>query len=264
MDRDQGEARIRLERAGPIGFLVLDHVARRNAMSQSMWETLPSLCQTIEQDPDCLAVVIKGAGGHFSAGADISEFDHLFVTADSVSRYGSMVQRSLDALRVLDRPVIAQIEGQCFGGAVSLLTQCDLVFAAEDSVFGITPSKLGLIYGQADTVGLVARVGLAMARDLLFSARTFEAAEARRIGLVDQLHHRTVLAKEVENYIANLCLRSQFSIRRQKRLLHELRPVPGDPALFVRAFQDAALGEDCLEGRTAFRQKREPRFPFRG
>lgn len=264
MDKEPGAGTISLERAGPIASLVLDHPARRNAMTQAMWESLPVLCRAIEQDADCLVVILRGAGGHFCAGADISEFDRLFGTADHASRYGAMVQGSLDALRTLDRPVIAQIEGHCFGGGVSLLTQCDLVFAANNAAFGITPSKLGLIYGQADTSGLVSRVGLASARDLLFSARSLDAIEAHRLGLVDQLHEPALLAAQVEKYTVNLCSKSQFSIRTQKKLLNDLRPVAENPERFVRAFQDAALGVDCVEGRSAFQQKREPRFPYRG
>ncbi len=152
-----------------------------------MWRALPGICAAIEARADALVVVVEGAGGHFCAGADISEFDEVYRDALATRDYVDAIQDGLSALAALDRPTIARLSGVAVGGGLALALCCDLRFCADDAHLAITPAKLGLVYGHVETRRLVELVGPARAKDLLFSGRRVEPAEALAIGLVDRL-----------------------------------------------------------------------------
>lgn len=248
---------------GPVAHLQIRNPGRRNAIRQEMWARLPDLCRSIAADPSALVVILSGAEGHFCAGADISEFAEVFATPESTSAYNRLVQAALLALQRLDRPVIAAIEGVCFGGGVSLAMQCDLVFAAEDARFGITPAKLGLVYGEADTTRLVARLGPARAKDLLFSGRSLAAPEALSIGLVDRVVPAAALHAACDAFAQLLSEQSQSSIRTQKSLIDGLLAGTIGSADFLAASDKAAASADFAEGRRAFLLREKPDFPSR-
>jgi enoyl-CoA hydratase/carnithine racemase len=255
------EGSIRLERDGQIGRLVIDNPARRNAISSAMWASLYGHAAAIDADPELLTVIVGGAGGHFSAGADIGELAAVFATPESTRAYNAAIQHSLLAIQTLDRPVIAAIDGVCFGGGVSLALQCDVIFASSTARFGITPAKLGLVYGQADTTRLIERVGAARAKDLLFSGRTIDAAEALAIGLVDRMLPPDQLATAANVYAGVLASQSQTTIRAEKRLINAVANATADQAAFAAASDAAAASADFAEGRRAFLARVAPSFP---
>jgi len=253
------EATIRLERERGVARLVIDNAARRNAMTAAMWAALPGLCDAIEADPGCRVVLLTGAGENFCAGADISEFGALFADAHTARAYYDAGQMGMQRLARLDRPVVACVQGQCVGGGVSLIAQCDVVFAAAGASFAVTPSKLGLVYPYADCARLVERVGPATARDLLFTGRRIEAATALALRLIDRVAEGDLTAL-VDGYVAELLAASSHSVRMHKRLLRALRPDAEIGEDFARAFVEAATGPDFAEGRAAFMAKRRPSF----
>lgn len=254
-----GEGSIRLRSENGVGRIVIDNPARRNAMTAAMWSALPRLCDAIEADAACRVVLLVGDGEHFCAGADISEFDAVFATPQTARAYYDAGQTGMQRLAQLDRPVIACVQGQCVGGGVSLIAQCDLVFASAAATFAVTPSKLGLVYPHADCARLVERVGPAAARDLLFSGRRIDAATALALRLIDRVAEGD-LAALVDGYVAELLAVSSHSVRTHKRLLRALRPDAEIGEAFARAFVEAAMGPDFAEGRAAFMAKRRPVF----
>ena len=254
-------ASIRRQRDGTIARLIIDNPARRNALTSAMFASLLEHVEAIAGDPSLLSVVVSGAGGHFSAGADISELATLFATPDSVREYNALIQRALVAVRALDRPVIAAIDGVCFGGGVSLALQCDLIFASAGARFGITPTRMGLVYGHADTTKLVQRVGAANAKDLLFSGRTIDAAEALSMGLIDRQLLADQLGTAVTDYAAGLSGLSQSSIRAEKRLINAVSDGNANAAAFAEETGLAAASADFAEGQRAFLARGAPSFP---
>jgi enoyl-CoA hydratase/carnithine racemase len=249
----------------PLARIRLASPARRNAMSRAMWRALPELCATIEARADALVVVVEGAGGHFCAGADISEFAEVYRDAAATHDYVDAIQRGLGALGALDRPTIAALNGVAVGGGLALAICCDLRFCAEDAHLAITPAKLGLLYGHVETQKLVELVGSARAKDLLFSGRRVLPSEALTIGLVDRLVPAEALARSVGEYAAELSRLSQKSIRGAKRAIDAIaRGMNAESPAFRALIEDAALGEDFAEGRAAFAAKRAPDFRFRG
>lgn len=248
---------------GDIATLTLNRPQRRNALNEAMWRALPAACRAIEASPAKLCV-LQGAGGHFAAGADISEFDRVYADREASSAYAVAVHAGVDALAKLDRPAIAQIDGFCVGAGAALALACDIRIAAEDARFGITPAKLGLMYNLADTKRLVDAVGPGRAKDILFTGRLLDADEALAFGLVDFLTAPENLAHAVAEKAHIICANSQWSIRASKRVIRQVLDGVEEDTDETRAwFVDAAQGHDFEEGRQAFMAKRPPAFRFR-
>jgi len=250
---------------GALARLRFNAPARRNALNRATWRALPSACRAIAANADALVVVVEGAGGHFSAGADIAEFDAVYRDAEATRDYVDSMQAALSALATLDRPTIAAIEGSAIGGGLAVALSCDLRFVADDAQLAAPPAKLGLVYGPVETSRLVALVGPARAKDLLFSGRRVAPTEALAIGLVDRVVPAAALMATVDDYAATLASLSQRSIRGAKRMIEALAAgLPLDSAALRTEVDEAALSEDFREGRAAFAAKRPPRFAFRG
>jgi enoyl-CoA hydratase/carnithine racemase len=249
----------------PIARIRLNRTDRRNAMSRAMWRALPDLCARIGATSEALVVVLEGSGGHFCAGADISEFKTVFADAAATHDYNEAIQDALKALIALDRPSIAALQGNCIGGGLALALCCDLRFCADDAWLAIPPARHGLLYGFVETDRLVQTIGPARAKDLLFSARRVEVAEALSIGLVDRLTAAGGLQPAILAYANELAKLSQHSIRGAKIAVEAIAAgLSRESPAFRGLIERAAAGEDYLEGRSAHLNKRAPEFTFRG
>jgi enoyl-CoA hydratase/carnithine racemase len=244
----------------PLARVVLNRPERRNAISRAMWRALPAICASIEAREDILVGLIEGTGGHFSAGADISEFAEVYRDAAATRDYSDAIQDGLQAVIALDRPTIAVLRGATVGGGLGLAIACDLRFCAADAYLAATPAKLGLIYGHAETRRLVELVGPSRAKDILFSARRVETEDALAIGLIDR-RIESALEEAVLNYAHGLAALSQASIRGAKRAIDAIEAGMRTETPAYRVLTEAAaLGPDFAEGRAAFAQKRTPKF----
>ncbi|WP_339748373.1 enoyl-CoA hydratase-related protein [uncultured Maricaulis sp.] len=248
-----------IQRRGGVAELVINRPHTRNAFTQAMWAALPGLLGDIADD--CRVLVVRGAGDGFASGADISEFAEVYATPARGEAYSRQIAAALDALAAFPHPTIAMIRGACIGGGCALALACDLRFADESARFAITPAKMGLIYPFNDTKRLVAAVGAPMARDLLFSARKLDAAEALACGLANRVTSPAGLERLVADYVDQLLDMSPHSAELTKRMLTlVLAGQDGDDdetkALFAGAFKHA----DFNEGYRAFLEKRKPDF----
>lgn len=174
---------LRLERDGPVARLLIDRPARRNAMTQAMWEMLPILVQDAMAD-DAIRVLILASAtpGLFCAGADIDEFATCSGDPDWRFANQTAIRTTQYALAHADKPVIAAIDGDCVGGGCGLAIACDLRIAAPAARLGITPAKLGIVYSLFDTKLLVDLVGPARAKRILFTGALHDADTALAIG----------------------------------------------------------------------------------
>lgn len=246
----------------PIGEIVFNQPAKRNAISAAMWAALKEAVEKANADKTIKVVVLRGEGDHFAAGADISEFAEVYKTPESARDYTVSMLDALAALENSDKPTIAQIRGACVGGGSSVALACDFRFASPSAKFGVTPGKLGLVYSLADTRRLATAVGEKGARDLLLTARLIGAKEAHTIGLCDRLYGEDTLEKEVRAYADQITALSQSSIRMTKETLRLLKSgaEDNDPKameLMLSSFQS----DDFKEGYRAFLGKRKPEFP---
>jgi enoyl-CoA hydratase/carnithine racemase len=243
--------------------LVINRPDKRNAITVAMWAEIPALMSKAANDPDVKLVFVRGQGGAFASGADIAEMPQIYATKGAALANDEQIQGAMSAIENCPKPVIALIEGPCVGGGCGLALACDMRIGAVGSRYGVTPAKLGLVYGAADTRRLVQAVGLSKAKDILFTGRLLAAEEAHAIGLIDRLVAPDELARVGEDLATQIGAASQFSIRGQKEILAMLRTGrdedPRSRDLFGASFE----GEDFQEGYAAFMQKRAPRFPVR-
>jgi enoyl-CoA hydratase/carnithine racemase len=254
----------RLDFAGDVAWLTLNRPAKRNAITLAMWQSLPALMAEIAATPSAKLAVIAGAGGHFAAGADISEFSQTFATPDSIAGFAASMGAAMESVATCPKPVIAQIEGACVGGGCGLALACDIRIAATGAKLGITPGKLGLAYTLADTKRLSDAVGFSQAKILLYTGRLVSAEEALALGLVDQVVPADALADTVRLLANEIAAASQTSSRITKATLALIAGgAVCDTAQTQGWFSEAAAGPDLTEGRAAFLAKRPPKFPMR-
>lgn len=248
---------LRLDIADRIATLTIDRPQRRNAMSYEMWSALPALMAEVESS-SARVLVVRG-GDHFSAGADISEFRTLRSDPAGAQRYGGAVHAGERAIANLPMPTIAAITGFCIGGGCEIALACDMRLAASNARFGITPAKLGIVYNFTSTAQLVAAVGPAWAKQILFSGDLLDAATALRVGLVNEVHDDVFgRVRELADTIAT---RARVSVHGAKQIVNRIAAGQDDEDDAVRSLYEAAvLSDEYAEGVAAFLAKRDPKF----
>ena len=259
------DPRLRIAIEAPIGWLIVDHPERRNAVSLSMWKALPVLVAALEADPSVRVIVLAGGGEQaFVSGADIAEFAEVRRDAASAHAYEETNEAAFAALRMAAKPTVAMIRGPCFGGGVGLAAACDLRVAADDAVFSIPAARLGIAYPPPAIADVVALVGQSRAKDLFFTARRVGHAEALSIGLVDRVVAAASLRDETLALAATIAGNAPLTLAAAKTAI--AAAVTGDPAAAARARAAAEAcfsSADFAEGRDAFLAKRTPRFTGR-
>ncbi len=246
-----------------VATLVLDRPARRNALNREMWRGLPGLLDEARA-ARVKVLIVTGAGGAFAAGADISEFETVYADRATTTAYFGEIAAAMDAVATFEAPTLARIDGACVGGGLGLALCCDVRIAADRARLGITPAKLGLMYPLGDTRRLVEAVGPSRAKDILYTGRIVDAAEALAIGLVDEVVAAEALEAAVAAKAAEIAAASQWSARAAKAVIRRiLDGQMADDATTHGWMLDAVEGEDFIEGRDAFLGKRAANFPFR-
>lgn len=251
---------LRLERDGPVARLLIDRPARRNAMTQDMWETLPLLVHdAIADDAIRVLILASATPGLFCAGADIDEFATCSGGPDWRVTNQTAIRNTQYALAHADKPVIAAIDGDCVGGGCGLAIACDLRIAAPTARLGITPAKLGIVYSLFDTKLLVDLVGPARAKRILFTGALHDADTALAIGLIDQIAADPLA--EADALARTIAANAQHSVRSSKTIIRRiLDGQADDDDRTLALFRDAFTLPDFAEGVSAFRAKRKPDF----
>lgn len=259
-----GDEAVYLTRDGAVAHLVLNKPDKRNALSEAMWRAIPKLLAEAEHDPTVRLLVVRGEGGAFAAGADISEFEAVYATPQRAADYSHAIAAALDGLAAFPKPALAAIEGACVGGGCGLALACDLRFAAPGSKFAITPGKLGLAYPLNDTRRLIDAVGVSGAKDMLFTGRTLSAEDALAMGLIDRLASEGGLGAMIADYAGLLSRASAASHDVTKAIIARIQAGQAeDDAQTRKLFLEAFQGPHFQEGYRAFLEKRAPDFPDR-
>ena len=256
--------KLSVERDGPIAYVVLDNPARRNAISAAMWHAFPTILAELDQDVTVRCVVLRGAGDvAFAAGADISEFERNRADADGARSYEAATAAAHHALESTSKPVIAQIRGFCIGGGLAVALSCDLRYCADDSQFAIPAARLGLGYGIHGHRRLVATVGHAAAREIMFSARRYGAVAAQELGLVNRVFPVAELDACVRALAMDLAANAPLTQAASKAAINAVIAEQGDFKSCEALIARCMASTDYREGRTAFMEKRKPNFEGR-
>ena len=248
---------------GGVGWMVFNNPERHNAISLEMWEAALEIMAGFGADPAVRVMVLTGAGGKaFASGADISKFKDERQEAEAVRHYQETTQKAYSTLQGMAIPTIAMIRGYCIGGGTAAAVCCDIRICTENSKFGVPAAKLGLGYGLNRAQPLVDLIGPAYAKEMFFTGRQFDAAEAEKMGLVNRVVADDRLESTVEEMARTIAANAPLTVRCAKLVVGEaLKDVAErDVGAAERAVAACFGSADYKEGQAAFMEKRKPRF----
>jgi enoyl-CoA hydratase len=253
--------RILIDRQEGRAIITVNNPERLNSVSHAtMWE-LEKAITDVAQDDDVRVIVLTGAGDRaFVAGADITKLEG--ITNAQIIDELPRLQRVVGLLEVLPQPVIARINGIALGGGTELGLACDFRIASENAVFGLPEVRLGIMPGYGGTQRLPRMIGIAKAKELLFTGDQIDAHKALDIGLVNQVVSYAELDEAVENLAQKLCNMPPVSLRFLKEAVQCGMQMDLESAVRMesRLFALCFGTEDKQEGVRAFLEKRRPIF----
>lgn len=247
---------IKLERNGPVAVLTIDRQEALNALNTQVLEELDKAVTELSETEDVLAVILTGAGRSFVAGADIGEMkDFSSIDGKRFGQRGGSVFLKLENLKV---PVIAAINGFALGGGCELAMACDIRIASEKAKFGQPEVGLGITPGFGGTQRLPRIVGISKAMELILSARTIGAAEAKEIGLVSAVYPPDELMNKAMELAQAICANAPIAVAESKRCIRMgmQTDISTGSAFEAEAFGVTCGTEDKNEGMGAFLEKR--------
>lgn len=244
-----------LHRQGSTAVITLNNTGKRNAMTDDMWRRIPALMKEVDADPEVAAVILTGADGTFCAGSDITSLDELH-----------HAERPINAELALARspkPVIAAIEGTCYGGGLELAVACDIRVAGSAATFSVPPATLGIVYPVSATQRMIHLMGPAVTKEMLFTAIRFDAARALAVGLVNSVVEPGLALEVAMGMGERMAGLSQLTLRASKEIVDGLLARDLGAETAISWVQRANSGPDLPEGIAAFRERRPPRFTWR-
>jgi enoyl-CoA hydratase len=246
---------------GAVGRITFNRPEARNAFTFRMYERLSEICREATADSSVKVLVLAGADGTaFAAGTDISEFKKFSKAQDTLD-YEVRINRLLDGLERIPIPTIAAVAGACTGGGTTIAACCDLRIGAANARFGVPIARtLGNCLSMANYARLVALVGVPRAKEILFTGRLIESAEAHALGLLSEvLPDYASLQARADELANTLASRAPLTLRATKEALRRIkeRMTPEeDDSLVLSCY----MSHDFQEGMDAFLNKRAPKW----
>ena len=233
------------ERRGSVAVVTIDRQDRRNAVDH---EALDDIAAAIARAEGARVLVLRGAGHHFCAGADLTGVED--------AGFATVLRRVLDGLSQAPFPTLAAVEGAALGAGTQLAVACDLRVAAADARFGIPAARLGLMVDQWTVDRLAALAGESVARAMLLAAEVISGADAHRLGFV----HRVGSVEDALSWAEEIAELAPLTIAGHKLTLNRIRPPAAPRPEVGDAFRRAWESADLREGLAAFRERRPPQF----
>ena len=240
-----------------VAYLTFNRPQARNALTFAMYDRLAEICEQANRDRSIRAMLLTGAGDKaFAAGTDISQFRAFDKEQDALD-YEARIDRVLGALERCRVPTVAAINGACTGGGAGIAACCDLRIGTRSVRYGFPVAKtLGNCLSMNNYARLVALLGPAKVKDMIFRARLVEAEEALAIGLVGELvEDGAALARRAEELVREVASLAPLTLQATKEAVYRLRPKPQEGSDLVLM---CYMSEDFREGMEAFLNKRKP------
>ena len=252
---------LRLDVDGRIATLWLDRPSKRNAMNAGMWEAVPDLVSRAEADDAVRVLVVRGAGDHFCAGADITELGTSLASDSTAVAYRTLNARAEASLTNASVPSLAAIDGACIGGGLQLALSCDVRVATSRAVLAVPAGRLGISFPAASLERLVATVGAARARRLVLTSETLDATTALSIGLLDEVVSPDALDASIAAWCHRIATTSAVSQLAAKEMVAAIVATGSVPAALAAEWESiAAASADLHEGLSAFNERRIASF----
>jgi methylglutaconyl-CoA hydratase len=234
-----------------------------NAYNADMLAALIGGLEKLAVDPAVRCLVVRGAGRHFQAGADIRWLGQVADYPPEENFAASVATtRAMQRLNEFPKPTIAMVHGACFGGGVGVVCCVDVAFATPDSLFGITEVRVGVAPTPISTY-MVNAIGLRQTRRYALTGERFDAAEALRVGLVNEVVPHAELLQRAEELARHIVTLPPLATRMMKEFVVRFGDLPTDQAWHVQNLMNHMLIQtttDGEEGRRAFNEKRPPNF----
>ncbi len=252
---------VRVERTAPVATVWLDRPQHHNVLDRDGWRAFAEAFGELSADDGLRAVTVRGAGGRaFSAGSDIGAFDAQRETREDVRLYSRAIASAMEAVSGCRHPTVAIIEGICVGGGLEIAACCDLRVCGESSRFGAPIHRLGLTMSYDELRPLLTLLGPGPLLEILLTGELIDSERALAIGLVHRVWPDGSVAEEggalVNRIVAGAPLVNRWHKKFIRRLLEGGAISPEERAEVHEAFETW----DYREGRSAFLEKRAPRF----
>jgi len=247
-----------LERADRVAVVTIDRAEARNTLTFAMYDGLHDLCGRLDADPAVRAVILRGAGDKaFASGTDIRQFQS-FGTRDDALAYEARIGRVLTRIHGMSKPTLAMIQGDAIGGGLFLALACDLRVAAEHARLGVPIARtLGNFAAPISLALMIAALGPVRARELVLTARLVGAAEARTLGLVDEVHPAAALERRARELAGRIAGHAPLTLAATKEAVRRYLAAV-TPKDLEDLILSCYLSQDFQEGVRAFLDKRPP------
>lgn len=252
---------IKIEIADKIAVVSINRPKALNALNTRTIMELGMAFQEVYHHEEVLGVILTGEGQKaFVAGADIEEMSAM--TVREARDFAEMGQEVLNEVENFPKPVIAAVNGYALGGGTELAMACDIILASENARFGQPEVKLGVIPGFGGTQRLMRRVGMHIAKELIFTGQMIDAKRAKEIGLVSEVYPQDRLMEEAKKMMTTIISNGPFAVATAKYVMNAGADMPLLNALILEkeAFAQCFAGPDQAEGMKAFLEKRTPNF----
>ena len=254
---------IKLEKVNSVATIRLNRPDAMNAISPDLLTEFAHALDDVRDDLKLKALVVRGEGRAFSAGADLVYFETVFAQADLLPPYLQQFNDCLFQLEALPVPVIAVVHGFALAGGLELMLACDMALAVDDARIGDQHVNFGLMPGGGSTQRLPRRIGMQRAMELLTTGRWLSGTEAEAWGLILRATPTDALEGELEKLLASLRTKSRPGLAWIKSVVQRGQSLPlrDGVAIETMAFaQYVATSPHPTEGLMAFKEKRQPEF----
>jgi enoyl-CoA hydratase/carnithine racemase len=266
--------KVQVEIKAPVATITLNKPERLNALDFEMWEGIGEACRAVDAARDIRVAVLMGAGGCFCAGLDVKAGSTLGKAGLESLPAGALatirehighLQECFTAVERLRVPVIAAIQRACMGAGMELALCCDIRLAAEGTLFSIPEVQLGIVPDMGGTQRLPRTIGIGLAKELIYSARRIDAAEALRIGLVNHVYPAGDLQARVAELAAEIAANAPLAVQAAKQSINGTYWRDREAWLGWEAAQAAGplLSEDRQEGMKAAAERKRANFQGR-